>query len=233
MAQKYVNYLGHHLHVHYDVIDNLKADWRCNIELTLTNTGQLTIHNNNWQMYFHNFHMIEKQRLEKTGTALIPEYGVQLSHVNGGLFKMEPTELFKPLLPGGVLKMSLVSAYYIIARTDFMPNWYVVSPRTHPRILDCTKDEALTFVGSFDSPKKWKRQSKDTFNPYTSEKRFRLNMVEDAGKITRHVVPTPVEMSISDASILTIDLNTWVIVSEHGLKQEAEYLSGIINVFYY
>jgi hexosaminidase len=228
--QHFVDYLSRNLVIRYDVIDNLLPTMNVSIRLTLKNKGQMTIPHTNWQIYFFNFRMIEKHRLEKTGSAVIPEYGIRISHINGGLFCLEPTDAFEPLTPGKELVMSLLSAYYTIGRYDMMPNWYVVAKNAQPRILECTRDEALTYVGPFDNPNKWKRQKEDTFNPYTMEQRYDLNVVEDLGKVGHAVLPTPVSISVSEADKMTLNPKEWVIVSEHGLKYEANLLSDLTQI---
>ena len=50
-----------------------------------------------------------------------------------------------------------------------MPNWYVgtMDDSLEPKVISSTSDDALSFVGKFDSPVQWKNNPMDNFNPFT------------------------------------------------------------------
>ncbi len=214
-----VNYLARYVHVRLDILGSFSK------KFTFTNTGKTTIQNKDWQIYFFHLNLITNvDNIPLNNSISLSKCGVRITHVNGDLYCMQPTASFKTWLPKGKIELT-IQAYSSIARTDVMPNWYVVYGNV-ARILNCTKDEALTFVEPFDSTNRWKIHPDDIYNPYTPEQRYSLNKVEDLRKVVRPVMPTPVELTISDASTLTIDPQTWVIISEQGMEQEAAYLSG-------
>ncbi len=212
-----VDHMAQYLHIRLNVMNYGLT------KLTLTNAGNIALPTKNWQMYFYYSFFIKSVNNVPLGKN-IDKHGIRITHINGDLYCMEPTAAFKYLLPDRRIELYLQSSR-IIARTDVMPNWYVVSCGV-PRILNCTKDEAITFVGPFDSPNKWTIHPDNRSNSYTPEQRYSLNKVEDLRKVVRPVMPTPVELTISDASTLTIDPQSWVIISKQGMEQEAAYLSG-------
>jgi len=52
---------------------------------------------------------------------------VQLNHINGDLHRLVPTVHFQPFLAGATLRVKYSGEFWVISRTDVMPNWYVVS----------------------------------------------------------------------------------------------------------
>ena len=66
-----------------------------------------------------------------------------------------------------------------MARTDGLPNWYLVGPGLEPRTLVSTAGEHLDWVGDFDTEKQWKRydyntpeaEGHDRYDPYSTAAR--------------------------------------------------------------
>ncbi len=55
-----------------------------------------------------------------------------------------------------------------------MPNWYaaVLSGSGQPKIIKYTEGENFKHAGTFDTPEKWKRKTKDVYNPPTVQDRY-------------------------------------------------------------
>ena len=151
-----------------------------------------------------------------------------VSHINGYLHKLTPAKNFPNLPPGGGVQVDLLAGGAIIAKTDVMPNWYVAARGLNPRIIESTRGESLTFVGPFDSESKWKRSPEDMYNPFTPEKRFKINNVADLKRPGNLITPTPLVLKYLSAS-QRVDLNSgrWNIIANRGLDEEAQFLAGI------
>ena len=63
-----------------------------------------------------------------------------------------------------------------------MPNWYIAADGLQARTITSTAGEKLSFVGPFETYRKWKRFPSDLYNPYTTEKRLELGFVKDDSK---------------------------------------------------
>lgn len=159
-----------------------------------------------------------------------------VTHINGYLHKLTPTQYFPNLLPDRNVEVDLSASGAIVAKTDVMPNWYVVARGLEPRILESTKGESLKFVGSFNSASKWKRSAQDMYDPFTPEKRFKINNIEDLKRPGNLIVPTPLVLKYESKS-QRVDLNDgeWNIVAHRGLDTEAQYLAGMFlrNVLHF
>ena len=186
-------------------------------ELTLQNGGDKPITSGKWSLYFHHPYLIlPETKLEK--------FGIKWSHINGDLFHLEPMDSFQVLPPGGSITLPLVGSHWMIARSDMLPNWYIVAPDAQPRILKCTAGESIKFLGSFDTPAQWKRVAEDTYNPFTVTQRYAHNFVPWQ-KVGPRVIPTPLNSDLTAAS-MSINKDDWVIVADKDAMDEARFLNG-------
>ena len=233
-AQNLVDYMSNNLDVEYKVISNLiggddhhnsddqdNSDDRHNTyraQLTLRNVGRVAIGEKNWALFFHQPTMISKNDTH------LDLFGIKWSHINGDLFRLEPTASFPGLKPGGIIALPLIAYDWFVARNDMLPNWYVTAPGARPRILKCTAGESLHFVANFNNPAKWKRGPKDKYDPFTATERFRHNFVRRQ-KLRPSVVPTPVHLNVGKAT-LSVNRDSWVIAADKETMKEAKFLSG-------
>ncbi|CAH1784243.1 unnamed protein product [Owenia fusiformis] len=221
-TQETINYIADQLDVKYEVITNLKyRDEFFEQKLTLTNKGDQIITKGNWEIYFYSIRKLEK--FSSTVWIELGTSGMRALHVTGTLYKMAPGENFKDLASKASLEAVYKSEAWIVARTDTMPNWYVVADGLVPRTIASTADEGLAFIGPFDTKEKWKRfdfkegthERHDRFDAYTPEQRYMMNTISDLRKPGTPVTPTPTESTI-DETKLTVSMNTgdWVLVPE-------------------
>ena len=69
----------------------------------------------------------------------------------------------------------------------------------------------------------------DLFEPFTPEVRYKKNLVRDLKTAPKIILPTPYSIQLSeDNSELLVDGNTWTIIYEKGLENEAKYLYGML-----
>ena len=78
---------------------------------------------------------------------------------------------FSELDSGQTLIVDVIFEFWIVARTDFMPRWYVVGNGLHPQIIKSTSN-IDTFVGDFTEENQYKRYDYDVYSPPTPEQRY-------------------------------------------------------------
>lgn len=218
------------LDLRFDVVSNTGGN--CYVRLTFTNKGRCTIRSSDWKIYFNTLRVMS-QNINPLASS---NSKMTVTHINGYLHKLTPTQYFPNLLPDRNVDVDLSASGAIVAKTDVMPNWYVVARGLEPRILESTKGESLKFVGSFNSASKWKRSAQDMYDPFTPEKRFKINNIEDLKRPGNLIVPTPLVLKYESKS-QRVDLNDgkWNIVAHRGLDTEAQYLAGMFlrNVLHF
>lgn len=233
MNQDALDDISDKLEVKYQVLDNLmdgKKFYRASI--TLTNQSVYPLKYDQWGIYFCHIRMLEPGSLPgRDHECEMEKYGIKLVHINGCLFKMIPTPNFQPLKQGDSLEIKFKAQYFSVARSDLMPNWYLLYPKLRPCLIKSTVGEELLFVQPFDSPEKWKRfdymmesgvRRYDHYNPYNMQERFDRNKCGEK-KSLKPVIPTPAHVDIKEETISTKD---WVIVPGEDLQNEATYLAG-------
>jgi hexosaminidase len=90
MPASQLDALGNGLDVQYQVIDNTQDDWRSFTgNVAFTNQSTQTLPKTGWAIYFSHIRMIKSIDADQ----------LKVSHVNGDLFKLEPTDSFVPLAP--------------------------------------------------------------------------------------------------------------------------------------
>lgn len=210
------------LDLRFDVLSNMAAG--CYVRLTFTNKGRFAISSGKWEIYFSTLRAMS----HSSNVLGSNPKKMTVSHINGYLHKLNPTKNFPNLLPGGEEQIDLLAGGAIIAKTDVMPNWYVVARGLKPRIIESTRGESLTFVGPFDSESKWKRSPQDMYNPFTPEKRFKINDVADLKRPGNLITPTPLVLKYLSASQRAdLNIGKWNIIANQGLDEEAHFLAGI------
>ncbi|MGL4829465.1 MAG: family 20 glycosylhydrolase [Vibrio sp.] len=227
LTPQHLSELGKGLDLNYSVIDNMVDEWRTfHASITLTNTSGAELPATGWSMYFSHIRMINTL---STNT-------VKVTHINGDIFKLEPTASFKPLKPGETLEIGITADAWQVAKTDIMPNWYIVSDSGDTALISSTSNtingvvptapsEELPFVGEFDSPEKWKRYSglTDHYNPLTAAQRYAKNSDLTLINNVQGVIPTPEQIQLGQDR-LTID-STWTVVYDNGYQDVAEQLA--------
>lgn len=237
MDQSQLDQIAEKLDIRYSVLDNLKdgkSTYRS--QIVITNKSDIPLdYKSNWKIYFCHIRMVEPGSLPKHNHAELKKEGIRFSHVNGCLFTLEPMKTFTTLKKDESITIKFKCQYYCVARTDLLPNWYIVAEKLEPRIIKCTSNSSLSFVQPFDKPEKWKRfhykqengvMRVDKYNPYTPEERFKRNAVEDLGKPGSLVLPTPAKASHlwEKAAVLSVDHFT--IFCDKKLENEALFLKG-------
>lgn len=220
------------MEVKYDVLDNLRTPGSSRHKITLSNVGTNIIRGGDWSIYYTNIKGVSRPRRQQDAAFDWRRYGVEINHIQGCHFRIQPTSSFIPIQPGGKLDIYYLARGAFISRTDIYPNWYVAAPGLTPRTLLSTVNENLLFVGKFDAPNKWKRwdssRRRDRYDPFSPEVRQERYRVRDLGSTELNLVPTPVSLKLFDASRVKLSTLDWVIYlvpGSNALKDAATLVS--------
>ena len=239
MNQEILDDLARNLRVTYKVIDNLKDGKKTyQASITLTNQSEHILGFDDWEIHFCHIRMIEPSHLPKSDTHKNNDAGILFTHLNGGMFKLSPLKSFKRLKKGEKVEIKFKAQYYSIARTDFLPNWYMTYPKLEPVVIQSTTGEELSFVDKFDRPEAWKRfdytlsegsRRFDYYNPFTVQERFERNKCSNIKgmDMKKSVIPTPLHMKLEEG-IVSIKADDWIIVADNSCAEKAQYLAGNI-----
>ncbi|XP_060070933.1 beta-hexosaminidase-like [Ylistrum balloti] len=227
-----VEYISTKIKVEVGVITNLESNLTCWFHITLINTGKAAISYGKWEIYFHSIRFLQLEDFPYPSGILIKDTPLRLFHVQGSLYRLIPEDgLFHSWPAGSEITLHLEAKAYLIARSDFFPNWYVTAPKVTPVLIQSTTNENLAFVETFDSPSKWKRRTSDQYNPFTAEDRFNRNLViRDLGHPGSHIVPTPFQVIIDPLKKVVIDTKTWVILQNPKFSKEISFLADLLKL---
>ncbi len=236
VTQDDIDYLATHLVVEYYVINNLvDTDQSFEAQIDLTNNGTVPISKLDWNMYFGFWRLLEPYRLPDDDGVLLGDSGMRAFHVNGYLFRMQPSDGFMEIQPGATLHIPIIGRLWHATRSDSIPNWFVVGgEHTTPKVITSTAGEGLEFVSPLVSAKQWKRYPHDTYNPYTAEERYTRYDGEVTGWTDYRVVPAVVASTLGHHSTNMINIgDDWLVeVLQDDLLPEAHYLAGINIISY-
>ncbi|WP_330960103.1 family 20 glycosylhydrolase [Photobacterium sp. 53610] len=229
--------LGQGLDVTYTVVDNTQQDWvSFRARLDFTNQSAKTLPVTGWSIYFSHIRMVKDVLNEQ----------VKITHVNGDIFKLEPTDKFVPLAPGQSLTIEFDASDWQAAKTDIMPNWYFVSEdngNTITSLITSTSNhingavptkpsEELPFVADFTSPQQWKRYGSaaitDYYNPFTAQDRYQRNADLSTLENPVGVIPSPAQFTLGSGSV-SID-SSWVVVYDNGYEGQATFLANQLGL---
>ncbi|MDD1784242.1 carbohydate-binding domain-containing protein [Enterovibrio sp. ZSDZ35] len=233
VSSQVLSKLGDGIDLEYAVLDNQQNEWRTfKGEITLKNESSAVLPASGWSIYFSHIRMMQPL----TGS------GLTVSHVNGDIFKIEPTTAFQPLQPGQTLTIEFESEFWQVAKTDIMPNWYLVSDSGETALIASTSNmingevpskpgEELPFVADFTSELTWKRYGgsiTDFYDPYSAADRYLKN--SDLNKIdnVQGVIPTPAAITLGTGDV-AID-PSWVVVFDNGYQSQAEFLANQLGL---
>ncbi|XP_053390345.1 uncharacterized protein LOC123562093 isoform X1 [Mercenaria mercenaria] len=220
--QSVIDYIADNVKVNVDVIDNLeKEENYMRIQLRLRNNGGIDIPRGTWRIYFYSLY---------GGKAESLQCGLRLEHENGALYYFTPdVKIFSGIATGETLTCQYHNKYWMVTRTDNMPNWYVTSIGMKAKVIKSTESENLDYVGEFDTPAKWKRTKEDQYDPYSPATRYDLYKTSNPAKPSYKIVPTPMEETRNEDSVMSFIPEDWKVVQSTDFPFEANYLSDKLN----
>ncbi|XP_067654006.1 uncharacterized protein [Haliotis asinina] len=220
------------LQVRWKVKDNLEFDNKYFVEVILTNSGSYTLSKSGqWNIYLDSIRMIEPDVLPRPEGVVLEGQGVKVTHLQGSHFRLEPTDTFLDLPPNTSRKIKFYVQFWEVAKTNIMPNWYLMAPGLTPRVIESTALEDVSFVDDFIKPQQVKRYGTDKYAPFTPQERYRRNHLTDpADNGEVRVIPKPLNMTVVKDESLTINVNTWRVYALDGLSNEANYFRQMSNI---
>ncbi|XP_071112715.1 beta-hexosaminidase-like [Haliotis cracherodii] len=242
MDQSLLNTFADTLDIRYSVLDNLsdgRGAYRGSIHITNTSSSQLGY--GKWGIYFCHLRMMEPDFMPVSDSHVYEDVKMQVKHINGCLFILEPVKGFATLKTGQTIEIQFKAQYYSVAKTDVFPNWYLTSEGLEPRLIKSTVGESLEFVSSFDTPSKWKRfdyelsngqRRTDLYDPWSAEFRFKNNEANTGGgePDVKLIVPTPYQLEVRPGDPVNLLEPGWIVWSHDQVRDEARYLSESLGL---
>lgn len=166
----------------YNLRENEKAH---TVRIYVHNEGNTDIPASGWRLYFHSMYILYPDIFPKNKSVVLELERVRVGMVQGDLYYLDPTSGFKEIQPNETRTYDITAAVWSVARTDFMPNWYITSENDviEARVVNSTNTLDLLYVDPFDDVRQWKRFAADRYNPFTAQKRMRRLSVADKGKV--------------------------------------------------
>lgn len=188
-------------------------------ELILTNNGDLTLGSRDWQLYFNFCRKIIPESVTES---------VRIVHVNGDLFRMEPSGNFLPLRSGTSRTIRFRTDTWVIKESDAPSGCYLVI-EDDLRRSKTVETIGNVSVGPLVSTLQTARTPDDLVPVPTPLARYRENRTvgEDRGQLADRIVPTPRDFKSGPGKIV-LDRETSIYV-ERSLESEAEYLADALH----
>ncbi|ACY49665.1 family 20 glycosylhydrolase [Rhodothermus marinus] len=191
--------------------DNGRARW----ELTLVNQDTVALPASGWTLYFNFMRPILSESTPPS---------VRLTHVNGDFYRLEPTEAFAPLPPGGRRTLSFESPGPLIKAIDAPSGLYFVFRDAPDRPIPVRDVRVLPFASEFQT----RRHPADRLPVPTPALRYYRNAslrLLPADSLTP-VVPTPRQLTRREGH-WTLD-RTAAIAYDPALAREAAFLADAL-----
>jgi len=194
--------------LHWEVESNFIDQNRFRSRITLVNINGPVLENG-WTLYFNLVRMVD--------AASVPPY-LQLTHINGDFYKINPTDRFKPLAPGEELEFTFEALGSAIKKIDAPDGAYF-------EFDDGSIVPVRVIVGEFVREEQLNRSRDDVLPVPTPEYVYGQNKplsklpADEIGQIT----PSPVSVQKNDVSF-SLTAETGIYYQE-GLENEARFLS--------
>ncbi|XP_067667144.1 chitobiase-like [Haliotis asinina] len=242
MDQSMLNTFADTLGIRYSVLDNLsdgRSAYRGTIHITNNSSSDLS--HGKWGIYFCHLRMMEPDVLPVSDSYVYEDVKIQVKHINGCLFMLEPVKGFATLKTGQTIEIQFKAQYYSVAKTDVFPNWYLTYEGLEPRLIKSTTGESLDFISSFDTPSKWKRfdyelsngqKRSDLYDPWSAEVRFQNNETNTGDKKAdvNLIVPTPYKIDFKSIDSVNLQEPGWAVWSHDQVRPEARHLSEALGL---
>lgn len=182
--------------------------------LTLVNRGDTELKDLGWTLYFNFLRMIIPESLP-------PD--VAITHVNGNLFKMQPTKQFEPLPAGRQLVIPFESQGPLIKKVDAPGGFYFVFGKE--KIVPVTDVN----VGAFSQEQQTDRATNDNIPLPTAVLQYQKNTFLNRLPTNSigQIIPTPLKEERSHGEFV-LDASVGIRYQQ-GLKKEALFLSRTLS----
>ncbi|ABO90854.1 TPA: carbohydate-binding domain-containing protein [Aeromonas salmonicida] len=238
MTQSQLDGMGQGVDLKYQVIDNTLTDGNSfRASITLRNNTAQPLPATGWSLWFSHIRDVSKLYTDQ----------FKVTHVNGDIFKLEPTAQFRGVPAGQSFEIAFDGGNWQVAKSDVMPNWYFAAQdakgnpitallastsNTHNGVVPTEPSAELPFVGDFSTPKQWKRYNGpsniDRWNPFTAAERYARNADLSVQAHPVGVVPTPAELQLATGNV-TLGAD-WVVVFDNGYEEQARWLAANLGL---
>lgn len=219
LEQSTVQKVQQKIHVKWNLKTNLyEGNKKYLSQITLSNQGEISL-KNNWELFFSN------SPCRKLFTDLLPK-GIELSHINGDLYKLTSNADFQEIKKGDSLVISLLASDWVIKEGDAPSGFYFIFDKNDDEII-----KPVVSIVPFTRNEQVIRNADDVLSVPTSESIYhqneRLSLLERS-KINK-ITPTPVSFISMKMADYVIDDKSVILVSQESLKNEAEFLQKAIK----
>ncbi|MEX1268003.1 MAG: family 20 glycosylhydrolase [Balneolaceae bacterium] len=198
------------IEVTWSVISNFDPPGQFRARFTFHNTGNEPLQNNGWTLYLNSIRALNPD-------SFLPEFVV--THINGGFFKIEPTERLEPIMPGESRVIEYTASHFAIKITDAPEGLYFVFDDGSVRTVE------QVHVEPFVSEEQVNRSPNDRVTVPDAENIYKKN--RDLVKLDREqvglITPAPVLAERGDG-IFELD-ESITIFYEAGFENEARFLA--------
>ncbi len=200
--------LADNLSLKYTILDNqgaehgldcktLGAEWAlCNkVNIELINNGY-TVTSKDWAIYFHSIRLVLDVENDQ----------FKITHITGDLHKLEPTDKFRGFEAGKAVNIPIISGFWQLFESDFMPRAYVVAGDSEPKVIESLNTENTSSYVDPIIGEQIKRTTADNNVAVTAASRFEKNsdvITLSAKGMRGTILPTPLKSVVgkNDVSI--------------------------------
>ena len=253
LTQSSINDFSNSLKVNYELISNV-ADENCDAKrsdgncflVELSFTAEQDFKANDWAIYYSQINPVQSDASSE----------FDISHVNGDLHKISPTESFKGFTAGQTYTLPFRVDFWSLSETDALPNYIFKAEGFEAQVIASTKTvineetglETYPFVADFSSvDKQFKRTPSDKTQWATSEYLFDRNSKTNAAlnHLNSSLIPTPQSINVVDTqqkvnlahgiNIELNDINESALIpalerlANFGVKQNANGIKLVIT----
>lgn len=190
--------------------------------LKLTNTGNIPLTRDNWNIYFSFCPGRKLIKLEK-GTGLL-----KLDQIMGDFFKLSPDVEFKGLAQGESIELEIIGSDWAISEADAPKGFYMISKNSNGKEQQPITLSNYTIL-PFNNESQTKRFDGDNRAVPSAE-----NVYEKFANTTKlekntfsPIIPSPVKFEMNDSEFI-ISSSTPIFYNSE-LKKEAEFLKSNLD----
>ncbi len=210
--------------------NNLKIEWQpvdhmvggsasFQSKLTLINTGEIPLGNENWTLYFNSLRAVLP---DGEGLQRLSSQGIEISLADeaqsGDYYAMKPLKNFKPIQPGDQREFDLYLANWAILKTDAPAGFHISFNGNKPAAV-----LSKVFLDP-KNPKHTSRHGDDNLPVPTPESRYADNVELIELALKDRIIPRPYKV-IEAGKPLRIQLSDIKINHSENLNSEAKFLN--------
>ncbi|WP_341205562.1 family 20 glycosylhydrolase [uncultured Psychrosphaera sp.] len=214
------------IEVKYEIITN-RSDDNCDpnvvdglcFQAQIRLTSPVSFNDKDWKIYFSNMGPIQQESSEE----------FDITHVNGDMHTITPSQSYTGFIAGQTYTIPFRGAFWHLAQTDMMPNYYIVGSDQTPHVLLSTKPQQDAETGLEILPYSiplteqdhhFKRTEADNTQPATANWLYKENQANYVTRdVTTSILPTPKSV-IVDSTDKSLDLKSGLKINLVGISQE-------------